>query len=63
MFSAPMHTIMKNNEHPEKPIMCINIFIPKPFMTQFLGFFLLNVLTFTHWTFVYLVHAQGNDPN
>jgi hypothetical protein len=38
MCFPPMHTLMKNNDI-QKRIICINILIPKPFLTQFLIFF------------------------
>jgi len=33
LFSPPMRTLMKNNEH-SKTIICINNLIPKPFLTH-----------------------------
>jgi hypothetical protein len=38
MFSPPMHKFVKVM-NTQKPIICINILIPEPFLTQFLTFF------------------------
>jgi hypothetical protein len=53
IFSPPIHTFMKNNEHPKtyKVIICINILIFEPFLTHYwpnFWLFFKNVLTFIY---------------
>ncbi len=48
----------------QKPIICINILIPKLFLTPFLTSFLkMSLHLHINFFLVYLVHAQGNDLN
>ncbi len=47
----------------QKSIMCIDILISNPFLTQFLTLKKQTSLPLLKKILVYLVHAQGNDPN
>jgi len=64
MFSSPMHTFMKNNEHPKTCNMHYH-FDSSTILNPILNFIFKNVFTLIHYInfLIYLVHAQGHDPN
>jgi hypothetical protein len=55
MFSPPMHTFIKKNEHP-KLIICINILILESFLTHF-----ITTLTLGSWLNVECKHPWGQE--